>query len=133
METTFLFTNPCFAQVSKLSDSWRDATIAKRSGQRGGFGGVSSLEKKRQYRSMADQGRKDSYGMVFDKHEMRHRNSGQDRRDYDHLERSRSRSPRRREYHRDDRRDRHYEGKGRDDRVRYDSKDEYRRRERQRR
>ncbi|KAH3140036.1 hypothetical protein LV164_007097 [Aspergillus fumigatus] len=36
--------------VSKLSESWRNATISKRS-QRGGFGGVAELEKKRQYRA----------------------------------------------------------------------------------
>ncbi|KAB8228126.1 cyclophilin-like domain-containing protein [Aspergillus alliaceus] len=54
--------------VSKLSESWRNATISKRSGQRGGFGGVASLEKKRQYRA-SDNAREeeDDYAMVFDK------------------------------------------------------------------
>ena len=37
--------------VSKLSDSWRDATNNKRRNQAGGFGGIASLEKKRQYRA----------------------------------------------------------------------------------
>ncbi|OJJ48096.1 hypothetical protein ASPZODRAFT_1514984 [Penicilliopsis zonata CBS 506.65] len=55
--------------VSKLSDSWRNATISKRAAQRGGFGGVASLEKKRQYRASdnARRAKDDDYGMVFDK------------------------------------------------------------------
>ncbi|KAE8133970.1 cyclophilin-like domain-containing protein [Aspergillus pseudotamarii] len=54
--------------VSKLSESWRNATISKRSGQRGGFGGVASLEKKRQYRA-SDNAREEEndYNLVFDK------------------------------------------------------------------
>ncbi|OKL58571.1 Peptidyl-prolyl cis-trans isomerase-like 4 [Talaromyces atroroseus] len=56
--------------VSKLSDTWRQATISKRQG--GGFGGISSLERRRQYRAADDhRGRSDRYGMVFDKDEMR--------------------------------------------------------------
>ncbi|KAJ5225086.1 hypothetical protein N7468_006311 [Penicillium chermesinum] len=56
--------------VSKLSESWRNATVTKRR-QRGGFGGVADLEKKRQYRAVEntekDSDGRDSYGMVFDK------------------------------------------------------------------
>ncbi|EHK99944.1 putative Peptidyl-prolyl cis-trans isomerase-like 4 [Glarea lozoyensis 74030] len=37
--------------VSKLSDSWRTATNSKRRQGGGGFGGVSGLEKKRQYKA----------------------------------------------------------------------------------
>jgi len=119
--------------VSKLSDSWRNATIARRSGQRGGFGGVSSLEKKRQYRSVEDQGGKNSYGMVFDKHEMRTRSSHPDRQTEDRSRRPRSRSPRHREYNRDDRRDSHYDSSKRNNRGRYDSNDGHGRYERYRR
>merc|ERR1711939_997355 len=36
--------------VSKLSDTWRTATNSKRRHGGGGFGGVSGLEKKRQYK-----------------------------------------------------------------------------------
>ncbi|KAJ5054270.1 uncharacterized protein L3040_000549 [Drepanopeziza brunnea f. sp. 'multigermtubi'] len=36
--------------VSKLSDTWRTATNSKRRNGGGGFGGVSGLEKKRQYK-----------------------------------------------------------------------------------
>ncbi|KEF57096.1 peptidylprolyl isomerase [Exophiala aquamarina CBS 119918] len=35
--------------VSKLSDTWRDATNSKRAKNSGGFGGIASLEKKRHY------------------------------------------------------------------------------------
>ncbi|KAJ6104152.1 hypothetical protein N7523_010472 [Penicillium sp. IBT 18751x] len=55
--------------VSKLSESWRNATVTKRK-QRGGFGGVADLEQKRQYRdSDYDRVEEDdgSYGMMFDK------------------------------------------------------------------
>ncbi|OGM43247.1 peptidylprolyl isomerase [Aspergillus bombycis] len=54
--------------VSKLSESWRNATISKRSAQRGGFGGVASLEKKRQYRA-SDNAREEEndYTLMFDK------------------------------------------------------------------
>ncbi|KAL4897436.1 cyclophilin-like domain-containing protein [Aspergillus ambiguus] len=103
--------------VSKLSDSWRNATISKRSGQRGGFGGVDSLERKRQYRASDNpRQRDDDYSMVFDRRESRRspaRSSGRDRRD--------SRSPRRdsyrRRYSRSPRRD-SYRDRRRDDRER---------------
>ncbi|PGH06248.1 peptidyl-prolyl cis-trans isomerase-like 4 [Blastomyces parvus] len=78
--------------VSKLSDSWRNATNSKRAGQRGGFGGISSLEKRRQYRA-SEAPRRDGYGMVFDKDEMRRKGDTASSR------RSRSRSPPRRDRH----------------------------------
>ncbi|KAI9835412.1 MAG: Peptidyl-prolyl cis-trans isomerase cyp6 [Sarea resinae] len=42
--------------VSKLSETWRTATNSKRAKHGGGFGGLSNLEKKRQYRA-AENGR----------------------------------------------------------------------------
>ncbi|ODM24167.1 Peptidyl-prolyl cis-trans isomerase-like 4 [Aspergillus cristatus] len=78
--------------VSKLSESWRNATITKRGGPRGGFGGVAELERKRQYRASPEVDRKDDdddrYGMVFDKREAARRRPAS-------RERSLSRSPRR--------------------------------------
>lgn len=73
-------------QVSKLSDSWRTATNSKRAMRGGGFGGISSLEKKRHYKALdrhSAQAR--GYDMVFDEDEVRRRHK---RSDY------RSRSPR---------------------------------------
>ncbi|KAK2786232.1 Peptidyl-prolyl cis-trans isomerase cyp6 [Onygenales sp. PD_12] len=95
--------------VSKLSDSWRNATNSKRAGQRGGFGGISGLEKKRQYRA-SDAPRRDGYGMVFDKDEMRRRGDaepskasrGRSRSRSPRRPRHRSRSPERRRYDDDD-------------------------------
>ncbi|OKP13294.1 Peptidyl-prolyl cis-trans isomerase-like 4 [Penicillium subrubescens] len=55
--------------VSKLSESWRNATVSKRQ-QRGGFGGVADLELKRQYRVSDDSRAEDddrAYNMVFDR------------------------------------------------------------------
>ncbi|KAL2798549.1 cyclophilin-like domain-containing protein [Aspergillus keveii] len=99
--------------VSKLSDSWRNATISKRSSQRGGFGGVAGLEKKRQYRASENPRQKSDYNMVFDKKESdkqsgpRERsNSPSPQRDA-HRNRRDSRSPRRDSYRRR-RRDRSY-------------------------
>lgn len=84
--------------VSKLSDTWRTATNSKRRmGGGGGFGGVSGLEKKRQYKA-ADYGtgRRDRYGMVYDEDELRRRHEREGRYGAaDKHERSRSRSPRR--------------------------------------
>lgn len=73
--------------VSKLSNVWRDATNSKRErAHGGGFGGISSLEKKRHYRAEyydgGDRGSK-KYGLVFDKDERRRQR-----------DKSRSRSPR---------------------------------------
>ncbi|KAI9825037.1 MAG: UDP-N-acetylglucosamine pyrophosphorylase [Phylliscum demangeonii] len=57
--------------VSKLSDTWRTSTNAKRAQQKGGFGGISSLEKKRQYKA-GDHPRTSArgYNMVFDAKDM---------------------------------------------------------------
>ena len=74
-------------KVSKLSDNWRDSTNSKRARHSGGFGGISSLEKKRQYRTGDDRGRSSGYGMIFDKDDMRDRKPLEPRR------LSRSRSP----------------------------------------
>ncbi|KAJ5144719.1 hypothetical protein N7448_002111 [Penicillium atrosanguineum] len=66
-------------QVSKLSESWRNATVTKRK-QRGGFGGVADLEQKRQYRdSDYDRVEEDdgSYGMMFDKRKEKEKQKNQ--------------------------------------------------------
>ena len=82
--------------VSKLSADWRNTTNSKTARPRGGFGGIESLEKRRQYRA-SDSGRDrgDDYDYVFDKRDRRN----DDRRDDDQREprnyESRSRSPRR--------------------------------------
>ncbi|MCJ1376345.1 Peptidyl-prolyl cis-trans isomerase cyp6 [Loxospora ochrophaea] len=58
--------------VSKLSDNWRTATNSKRAMRSGGFGGISGLEKKRQYKAMDAIGiRSNRYNMVFDKGDIR--------------------------------------------------------------
>ena len=105
--------------VSRLSDTWRDATNSKRAARKGGFGGIDSLEKKRQYRA-ADSSRRDlrGYGMVFDKEDIKRRRDQPSK-----SRRERSRSPR------DDRgykgrsdgdRERGYgRDNGKDDRQRY--------------
>ncbi|PKX90305.1 cyclophilin-like protein [Aspergillus novofumigatus IBT 16806] len=136
--------------VSKLSESWRNATISKRS-QRGGFGGVAELEKKRQYRATDNVRERNDYGMVFDKGEGRRRpasreqrysrspkrSSYPDRKDSRsprrdshrnrYRSRSDSRSPRREDSYRDRNRERSYNDEGRDRR------DDDRYRERRRR
>lgn len=77
--------------VSKLSDTWRDATNSKRRRQHGGgFGGVDSLQRKRHYRDEEDRNVGKGYRMVFHKEDM---NNG-DRKERYH-ERTRSRSPKR--------------------------------------
>jgi peptidyl-prolyl cis-trans isomerase-like 4 len=115
--------------VSKLSDSWRTATNSKRRQGGGGFGGVSGLEKKRQYKAEDyGGGRRDRYGMVYDEDELRRRHEREGKYDSEKRERSRSRSPqekRRSYYERDDRRgrgdgDRYRSGRDRD---RYDDRD----------
>lgn len=82
--------------VSKLSDTWRTATNSKRRHGGGGFGGVSGLEKKRQYK-IADYagGKRDRYGMVYDEDELRRRHEREGKYDSEKRERSRSRSPQR--------------------------------------
>jgi peptidyl-prolyl cis-trans isomerase-like 4 len=102
--------------VSKLSDTWRDATNSKRKRGAGGFGGIDSLEKKTYYRDDDRHGRSGrNYNMVFDKDDIRRntpQQSGNERR------RSRSRSPYR------DRKDSRRDGYGRKDRDRYNSRDD---------
>ncbi|KAF7713865.1 Cyclophilin-type peptidylprolyl cis-trans isomerase [Penicillium ucsense] len=100
--------------VSKLSDTWRNATVAKRQ-QRGGFGGVADLEQKRQYRVSDDTQAKNgdrAYNMVFDRSRpnrgapppsggaprSNRRSSRSPRRD-SHRDRRSSRSPRGRDSH----------------------------------
>lgn len=89
--------------VSKLSDSWRDATNSKRKKNAGGgFGGIAGLEKKRHYRNEdLDRDRhreQDRYDYVEGRREERRS------RDHDNRKRYRSRS---REGDRDRPRDRH--------------------------
>ena len=118
--------------VSKLSDVWRTATNSKRKQGGGGFGGISGLEKKSQYRvgdyGGARDGRRDRF--VYDeeelrkKHERERRERSRSRKSDSRRggQRQRSRSPRRdRDYDdRDRRRDRggrdrdHYDDRGRD-------------------
>ena len=95
------------SQVSRLSDKWRTATNSKRAQNGGGFGGISSLEKKRQFRAAEHKGdeerkRYNGYGMVFDKesvHDEEARSPHQRRNTHRYSRsRSRSRSPKRREY-----------------------------------
>jgi len=96
--------------VSRLSDSWRDSTNSKRRHGGGGFGGVSGLEKKRQYKA-GDYGggRRDKYGMVYDEDDLRRRHRQDEKNDSEKRERSRSRSPQKERY--DDSRD-HRAGRG---------------------
>ncbi|KAJ6098653.1 hypothetical protein N7467_000188 [Penicillium canescens] len=128
--------------VSKLSESWRNATVTKRR-QRGGFGGVADLEAKRQYREFDDTPRDEDdarYRMVFDKRNKanppgtpRDTNPRDSRRDQ-----RGSRSPRgrdrdqdryrRRSYSRSPRRDRDRDSRKNRDRGRGRYDDRYRRR-----
>ncbi|RMD42976.1 hypothetical protein DV735_g2164, partial [Chaetothyriales sp. CBS 134920] len=86
--------------VSRLSNLWRDSTNSRRQRQAGGFGGISSLEKKRHYREGEDGERDSKYRMVFNKEDIgRHGRREEDRR----RRKSRSRSPRQHESRRDDR------------------------------
>ncbi|KAB8446176.1 hypothetical protein FH972_025158 [Carpinus fangiana] len=90
--------------VSRLADVWRDSANKKRRTHGGGFGGIDSLEKKRQYRAERDrEGGADGYGMVIDRKERDARGPGSRSGDRAHSpdgraprHRSRSRSPRRR-------------------------------------
>ncbi|PQE25639.1 peptidyl-prolyl cis-trans isomerase-like 4 protein [Rutstroemia sp. NJR-2017a BBW] len=110
--------------VSKLSDTWRTATNSKRRQGGGGFGGVSGLEKKRQYRN-ADYSsgpRRDKYGMVIDEDELRKKHERDGKYEPSARERSRSpRSPKRDNRDYDPKRDRRGGGRDRDDR--YDNRD----------
>lgn len=95
----FIISGPCHTdslkKVSKLSDTWRNATNTKRAGQSGGFGGISTLEKKRQYRALDMTGRRSNgYGMVFDKDDIRKGHEGDPETKSRRRRSSRSRSPR---------------------------------------
>lgn len=102
--------------VSKIADEWRSNTNSKTARSRGGFGGIDSLQKRKQYRDGGREGGSGRhYDYVFDKHD-------KSRRDGDHdsnRRRSRSRSPKRHERH-EGRRDR-----PRDERRRSRSRDRY--------
>ena len=122
--------------VSKLSDSWRDATNSKRARQSGGFGGITSLEKRRHYRDGDERARGGrDYRMVFDKDEIRQNRESRPARS---RSRSRSRSPGRDRRH-PERQQHEEKGKRRGDywereRDRYDdrNRDRDRRRDRDR-
>ncbi|TVY29645.1 Peptidyl-prolyl cis-trans isomerase-like [Lachnellula hyalina] len=125
--------------VSKLSDTWRTATNSKRRHRGGGFGGVSGLEKKRQYKleEYSSGPRRDRYGMVYDEDELRRRHEREEKYDSSKRERSRSRSPQRERGDfdsRDDRRERDDwrdrgggQERGRSDRDRFDDRRDDRR------
>ncbi|KAK5134617.1 Peptidyl-prolyl cis-trans isomerase cyp6 [Meristemomyces frigidus] len=85
--------------VSKLSNDWRSSTNSKTARSKGGFGGIDSLEKRRQYRG-ADGGRERDrkYQYVFDKDERRRREDTGNRESEVRKSRSRSRSPRRHDH-----------------------------------
>jgi len=77
----------------------------KRSKEGGGFGGISHLEKKRQYRAKdaeteARNSKADGYGMVFDKG-VRHDRPSERERDRSFKRDARSRSPRRPDLYRE--------------------------------
>ncbi|KAI7544100.1 Peptidyl-prolyl cis-trans isomerase-like [Hortaea werneckii] len=57
--------------VSRLSKEWRTTTNSKTARSRGGFGGIDSLEKRKQYRGEGDRDRGSKYDYVFDKNERR--------------------------------------------------------------
>ncbi|EMC98936.1 hypothetical protein BAUCODRAFT_65867 [Baudoinia panamericana UAMH 10762] len=122
--------------VSKLSKEWRSTTNSKTARSRGGFGGIDSLEKRRQYRGV-DGGRDvdDEYDYIFDNDERRRARNRMDTdsKDTSRRPRSRSRSPKR--YERNERtRDvqdknsdrRREEGRRHGDRDRYRDNNEYR-------
>ncbi|KAI9855825.1 MAG: Peptidyl-prolyl cis-trans isomerase cyp6 [Vezdaea acicularis] len=92
--------------VSKLSDTWRTATNSKRAKQGGGFGGISGLEKKRQYKAVDEsaEGTLRGYGMVIDKEAPKKRDEEEEHYKPSSRRRSRSRSPRRDQRQYDDRR-----------------------------
>ena len=126
--------------VSKLSDTWRDATNSKRKRHAGGFGGIASLEKKSHYRDDGYEQNGRGYRMVFDKSDVRRPRESHSKPE---PRRSRSRSPRydredsrRSQYstrdkavsRRDDRERGHYRDRGRDgrDKDRAERGDSYR-------
>ncbi|KAI7334215.1 Peptidyl-prolyl cis-trans isomerase-like [Hortaea werneckii] len=88
--------------VSRLSKEWRSTTNSKTARSRGGFGGIDSLEKRKQYRGEGDRDRESKYDYVFDKNERRRGEGRSDERERSRERRrprSRSRSPPRRERH----------------------------------
>ena len=107
--------------VSKLSNDWRESTNSKTAKYKGGFGGIATLEKRRQYRG-AESGRErgDRYNYVFDKNE-RKKEDGHGR---EESQTARSRSPKPREPERRTRDRDEYER--RDDRRRGDDRRRYR-------
>ena len=111
--------------VSKLSNEWRSTTNSKTARSRGGFGGIESLEKRRQYRgSDSRRDRGDEYDYVFDKDDRRRKDRQDDSEREFRRHRSRSRSPQSqdRRYGRDDYNrsgDRYHDGRRRN-RDRYD-------------
>lgn len=118
--------------VSKLADSWRDTAKSNTARRRGGFGGIASLEQKRQYRDAdgRDRRRGEDYDYVFEKRKREERERERDR----PRSRSRSRSPPRhrdRDGHGRDREERRGEHRHRDrerdrDRRRHDDYDRHR-------
>ncbi|KAL2042078.1 hypothetical protein N7G274_005266 [Stereocaulon virgatum] len=115
--------------VSRLSDKWRTATNTKRAQNGGGFGGISSLEKKQQFRAAETKGdderkRSNGYGMVFDEDAIRQR--GDRVPDQKPRTSSRSRSPRRQDRYRTPPK----HDRGRQDRSRDYERDDYDRRRR---
>lgn len=143
--------------VSKLSDSWRSATNAKRRGAPRGFGGSSGLRQKQQYRDGNGGGRQGkNYDMVFDagdrktdrrdghsgrnREDKYSRDMGRDNRDRDrHSDgrgykrrnsRSRSNSPRSR-YHERDKRDKRRDDDHGKERTRVRDRDRDRDRDRE--
>lgn len=113
--------------VSRLSKEWRNTTNSKTARSRGGFGGIDSLEKRKQYRGEGDRDRGSKYDYVFDKNERRRGEGRSDERERARERRrprSRSRSPPRRERHG---RDRDYDDRRGDrHRERRRSRDRYR-------
>ncbi|KAI6811650.1 Peptidyl-prolyl cis-trans isomerase-like [Hortaea werneckii] len=113
--------------VSRLSKEWRSTTNSKTVRSRGGFGGIDSLEKRKQYRGEGDRDRGSKYDYVFDKNERRRGEGRSDERERSRERRrprSRSRSPPRRERHG---RDRDYDDRRGDrHRERRRSRDRYR-------
>lgn len=123
--------------VSKLSNDWRSTTNSKTARSRGGFGGIDSLEKRKQYRGGDDgrRGERDGkYDYVFDRDRKGADRERREEREKDsRRHHSRSRSPR--DYHRRDRdrgshrrRDDGYDDrKRRRSRERYDGRRDYER------
>ena len=110
--------------VSRMSDVWDRVKGGKWSGGgRGGFGGVDSLEKKRQYRAEDDRPRRDGaggrFGMLFNEREKRG-DGAEKTRGYD-----RDRTRHRDRPHFDDRPRRHY-SRSRSPPPRRRSRDRYR-------